>query len=406
MKKKIISALTSIVMGAAALSAITTANAGQIVYTNQSILFLGDSIISTAYDQDAPYVTTVGKYLGKKVVSIHTSGMTSDEFLAKLKNDTAYISTIKGYNEIVVSIGGNDLIDTLMAVIEEEYPDQYNGTNPYNSLLEIISSVKDEPDADKMLMSLITKMNTALKDEVKNCVDTMKQIDAELKSINPDAKIIYQNLYNPILMSEKELEAYLEGRPSNYKTGYTMIRNLFKNNIMNFNSDALGAIENVKIADVYSSFTEEGTENKFGYSNIYTDITKSTNRDFHPNQLGNHAIAAAVIKAFDEKTENADEVVELYESDYKDMPISGHKAFLNAINVNIGDSNSDNLADAGDASFALATYASISTGETVNLSPAVRISLDTDRNGAIDAIDASTILAHYADIATGGNGIL
>jgi hypothetical protein len=234
----------------------------------------------------------------------------------------------------------------------------------------------------------------------------MKQIDAELKSINPDAKIIYQNLYNPILMSEKDLEAYLEGRPSNYKTGYTMIRNLFKNNIMNFNSDALGAIENVKIADVYSLFTEEGTENKFGYSNIYTDITKSTNRDFHPNQLGNHAIAAAVIKAFDEKTENADEVVELYESDYKDMPISGHKAFLNAIYVNIGDSNSDNLADAGDASFALATYASIATGETVTLSPAVRIALDTDRNSAIDAVDASTILAHYADIATGGNGIL
>lgn len=406
MKKKIISALTSIVMGAAALSPITSANAGQIAYTNQNILFLGDSIISTAYDQDAPYITTVGKYLGKNAVSIHTSGMTSDEFLTKLKTDTAYISAIKGYNEIVVSIGGNDLIDTLMAVIEEKYPDQYSDSNPYNSLLEILLSVKDKPDADTELMSLITTMNSALIAEVNTCVDTMKQIDAELKSINPDATIVYQNLYNPILMSEKDLEAYLEGRPSNYRTGYTMIRNLFKNNVKNFNSKALGTLEDVKIADVYSLFTEEGTEDKFGYSNIYTDITKSTNRDFHPNQLGNHAIAAAVIKAFDEKTENADAAIECYEADYKDMPISGHKAFFNAINVNIGDSNSDNLADASDASFALATYASIATGETVNLSAAVRIALDTDRNGAIDAVDASTILAHYADIATGGNGIL
>jgi len=214
MKKRIISAITSIVMGALSLSSVMSANAadGSDIKENR-ILFMGDSIVSTATEKVSPYFSTVSSYCGGTAVTIHTSGITSDELLDKIKNNSSYRSSIQGYKRVVVSVGGNDLIDAFMAVIAEKYPEQYDPENPYKSLLDIFSAVKEEEDADLELMAVISDMNTALMTEVKNCTATMKQIDEEIKKLNPEAEIVYQNLYNPMLMSKEDLVEYLKDRP-------------------------------------------------------------------------------------------------------------------------------------------------------------------------------------------------
>lgn len=407
MKKRIISAITSIVMGALSFSSVMSANAADSSDIKENrILFMGDSIVSTATEKVSPYFSTVSSYCGGTAVTIHTSGITSDELLDKIKNNSSYRSSIQGYKRVVVSVGGNDLIDAFMAVIAEKYPEQYDPENPYKSLLDIFSAVKEEEDADLELMAVISDMNTALMTEVKNCTATMKQIDEEIKKLNPEAEIVYQNLYNPMLMSKEDLDEYLKDRPSNYRTAYNTVRNLFKNNIKKFNNDALGALENVKIADVYSRFTEAETSDNYGYSNIYTDIMKSSQRDFHPNQLGNHVIASAVIEALDVKDGNKEAAANCYVNDYTKMPRSGHKTFCNAIGLKIGDKNGDNEINASDASLTLSVYATMSIGGTVTLKSTERIAADTDCNVTIDAFDASTILAHYASVSTGGSGVL
>lgn len=72
---------------------------------------------------------------------------------------------------------------------------------------------------------------------------------------------------------------------------------------------------------------------------------------------------------------------------------------------NLGDPNKDGLVDAVDASYILALYASISTG---NAEPTEFEwnTCDVNKDGFIDAVDASNILAYYAYVSTGGSNSL
>ena len=80
---------------------------------------------------------------------------------------------------------------------------------------------------------------------------TVPEISKKLHDLNPDAEIVFQTLYNPCIMSETVLNAYLSKYSSDYKNAYTIIRNMMRKNIRKFNETSIGKIDGIKIADVY-----------------------------------------------------------------------------------------------------------------------------------------------------------
>ncbi len=72
----------------------------------------------------------------------------------------------------------------------------------------------------------------------------------------------------------------------------------------------------------------------------------------------------------------------------------------------LGDIDGDGIIDSSDASIALATYASIATGDGHSLGLKQTYSADIDNDDVVDSTDASKILSYYAYYATGGESTL
>ena len=68
----------------------------------------------------------------------------------------------------------------------------------------------------------------------------------------------------------------------------------------------------------------------------------------------------------------------------------------------LGDVNSDNSVDAGDASEVLMEYSRMSTGFAGKFTDKQKKAGDLDGNGKIDATDATMILQYYSYLSTGG----
>lgn len=68
----------------------------------------------------------------------------------------------------------------------------------------------------------------------------------------------------------------------------------------------------------------------------------------------------------------------------------------------LGDPNGDGVIDAKDASFILAEYSRLSTGENGTFTPAQKSAADVNSDGKTDSKDASRILGYYSYLSTGG----
>ena len=68
----------------------------------------------------------------------------------------------------------------------------------------------------------------------------------------------------------------------------------------------------------------------------------------------------------------------------------------------LGDPNADGSVDAKDASFILAEYSRLSTGETATFTAVQTAAADVNTDGLTDSKDATKILGYYAYTSTGG----
>ena len=71
-----------------------------------------------------------------------------------------------------------------------------------------------------------------------------------------------------------------------------------------------------------------------------------------------------------------------------------------------GDVNGDGTVDATDASFVLAAYASISSGQESPLYSYQESAADLNGDSIVDAVDASLILSYYACVSSGDEGAI
>jgi|GEM_PF-6579379 len=388
---KIISAAAAIAVSLSMLPVFTIFAADK---AKKDLLVLGDSI-STGYGVTGYVANSYGDYVadfyGYNLTNLAKNGFTATELLDSVKNNAEVRASVSNADVIMVSIGGNDLMHAA---------DNALGGNIFQVAKELQNKTLAQVASD------VTKISKALDAEVTVGKDVFPKLNAELNKLNSNATVIFQTVYNPLVISQAEFDALTKDNP-NYKSGYNVFRGVFNDNIKNYNS-TIRALSGVKILDTFKAFTTD-KDDALGYAGVYTNILapKNDDKDFHPNRLGHMIIAMEAMKILGVKKSNTSLLYRAYAefnfSDLAAIPDKGQTLFAASVQVTKGDFNGDGTTDAVDASLALVCYVAIQAGGKV---PAVACVNDTDANGVIDAIDASAVLAHFADVQTGGKGTL
>lgn len=278
MLKKIISLLAALaIVPSALLPASAETEYRQVERKNpNSLLILGDSI-ATGYGLD-------GYTAGNNSSAANYGSMLKEEY--GLTNDTYRNYAVDGqtstqlleklsqgvYDDylvcetVVISIGGNDLLDVIL--------DPENGVFGENENSDLKDLFSGKVSAEEFFASLKTE---SLKDSIgkkaEENINTFKEnltkIIAKIKEVNPDCQIVLQTLYDPM------------------HTGIDYIDDIYAENINKMNQ-VINSAENAVKADVYSAFEASGGEL------IQRDFT-------HPNAEGHKLIYSAVSKCIDEQ---------------------------------------------------------------------------------------------------------
>ena len=411
MKKQILSALSAILMGASALAAPMSSFAGAVGpvdVSNNYFVFLDDGLSSyTDRTGNNPYIDIIKDYYSQQksveVCSDYSFDKCSSAHI--LSTIDTIKSDIKDSEYIIISVGLNDYIAAVKKIASEKYHIS-DSEDLFGSLLTIANIVRENGgNAVSEFAAFISVLKDEFESVSASTLENITQMRNKIKACNPDAHIIVSTVYNPVLISETGLNTLLKGKPSEYSTGYTMIRNLLNNSLNEFNSSLKG-ISGIKIADVAAAFTVEGSNGKYGYADIFTDIISSDKHGIYPNELGCVAASAEIIKAIGYKENFGDSTY--LTNNYDPLPAESKSSLREILGIKLGDGDKNGVIDASDASLALSIYASAQIGQDLyDVADAANlIALDTDLNGTVDASDASTILAHYADVQSDGKGIL
>lgn len=442
--KKALSLILSSAIGASMLCApadVSAESAGGLVV-------LGDSI-STGYGLDAASEYNYGQicadYLGCELENFAVDGADTADLYALITTDSSVRSSISGAETVVISIGGNDIMQyTAREFIEfaankgylndgytaDDIPEKpsvndlytmvkltdENGTYTGDCLMRYL--INNKMEALTLISNIAYNLRLATgtyEGYIPNTViPNIEKIRDEISSLNGDAQIIFQTVYQPLQFTE---EYYNErfgtgGEYASMKTAFDLLRtNLV--DIMNTMRDSLLLVEDISVADVYYEFTalEDINTSKAnasqGSANYFTDIQASgTERDFHPNQKGHLAIAAAVLNQINFINYDAELLTQVYDSlaDKESYPAIPLKTYHFAATAALGDVNSDTIIDPTDATLALQQYSIASTNGADILDTYHKAAAEVNADDIIDPVDATWILRYYSYASTNGEG--
>ncbi len=360
--KKFLSAAAAVAVGAASLTAsVYAAETKTASATEGTLVVLGDSIASgynNAETVEYNYGTLVGDYLNYDVKNFAKEGKTSTE----LYEDLAYLNDIDAWVEvqyadtIVISIGGNDLIAAAKEMIPE-YCDTYSLLADGYTAADVEALINSKPTSEfgmadlKAAMAMVDKtklnaltasqmLNTALTDFIggytpggvvyDTIIPNTKDVIKEINTLNPNAEIVIQTVYQPLQLSDAFIEQYFGTgtKYAAYKDYVDLARQQLMEKVMASYADGLYiaqrdlAAEGIEIAvaDVYAEFTAlETTEGRDHWKatntaapntaepyfadlsstnrgSTYFFTSTETKKDFHPNQAGHIAIAGAILE--------------------------------------------------------------------------------------------------------------
>lgn len=446
--KKIIStiAASAIAFSGIAAAVPCTQAAGDSV---DHIVILGDSI-SNGYglkEGEYSYGEILADYTGAKVDNLAVAGNTSEKLVYRLSVDAATpeYNALKNADVVVISIGANDMmsyashrlleIGKSASCLKDQYADAEIPEEPsLGTVREMLDSAKLKKFADSTvnMITLSTELGKLTNDlaattstqnyqryerviETKT-IPNIESIIKQIRNITPDAEIILQTVYNPLIVedsfvaSSSTLKSYASFLP-NFVVKFDNVLTSFSKQL-NDCAEANGA----HIVDTYSTFSAED-ENKVRYA-WYFDRIEETPTDIHPNQAGNIAIAADVLDTLDSlgKISLHDDnglIVQAYNSlaNKDQYPAAVYPTLAKVMGdpskaapeFTLGDVNSDGLIDSSDASEILADYASVSTGGTSSFSGTKAKAADVNNDSLADSSDASSILSYYAYASTAEN---
>ncbi len=485
--KKILSAVVSAAIAvSAALPFTGTSSAADDI---KNIVVLGDSIASGygLAEGEHSYGDIVGNYYGAKTDSFAKSGDETADLIAKLEAPTAEMSaSIKDADYVLVSIGGNDILHYSSALLlkvcanynllksgytKSDIPEKPTFDDLIRLLdKEALKTFASDPKNTIALNSNLRALTANLTEKdsgkydcviQKRVIPNIKKIGADIKAMNPDAKVVYQTVYDPLQFDESYFNATYTGSTAStlnrliYESG--VIVNSFRDQLME--ADLGGAL----IADVYTDFTsldESGAK----YSWYFTKMqSERSEMDFHPTQAGHVAIAAKVIDTIGIKDKGGDLIVQTFNKlpNKDSYPAAAYATYNKIVSstsftepvtstettttstttttttsttttsttttsttsatttsatttvtttvttppvttIPLGDPNNDGSVDAKDASFVLAAYSKSSTGGDSGLSDEQKKAANINGDALVDAKDASMILGYYSYISTGG----
>ncbi|MCM1528832.1 MAG: GDSL-type esterase/lipase family protein [Alistipes sp.] len=434
--KKILSAIFA---GALAIAPLSAASASAETYGDEmNITVFGDSIAS-GYGLGAKeysYPQILGDYYRADVENYAVSGYDTEDVLEQIKSLTgAQRSELADSDVIILSVGANDMIqyssvyllnmadriNTLKSgytaadipeepsfadvkrMIDTDAFKAYAG-NPFNAI-----TISDELQTLRTnLTAKVGDNNDVIYDKViqQEIVPGIEAIVAEIKAVNPNGRIILQNVYNPLQFT-KEFEA--ANFTGSYKTVMTLMKTTFNLVTKDFDQQ-LREIDGVEIADVLTDFSSyymddtTAAEYRFGWYFTNVQAADRDDMDVHPNQAGHLAIAAKMIEVIG-KTKDDGGLLNLTmaQLDNKaEYPSIAMQAYNNAAgSYALGDVDGNGRIDASDAASVLVEYASVSTGKGSTLPENFQKAGDVDGNGKVDASDAASILVYYARVSTG-----
>ncbi len=437
--KKVISAFLSAVMG---MSAVIIPPAQAVGETSgiDSIAIFGDSIAS-GYGLDPEkeynYGQIIGDYLGAEVGNYAVSGDTTFDMLEDVKNlSDEQKKFISGSEVVVISIGGNDLMlysaKKILAFaadngfLNEGFTKDNIPQNPDITDLLVYINIYGEGGLMEFASTGITaqlKLGRLLTDIYSNLclssgnnenyiskvlISNITEAVNIIKSINPDAKVILQSVYQPLQFSPEYMAEKLSGDKA---VAVGMVRMRFEAILDDYRTK-LAAIEGVEIADILNEFTSlpaDAEDTEQGYAYYFTDMQLAgEERDFHPNQRGHLAIAAEILDTIgilhDDKGLMTKVYCNLPSADgdiiYPHIALDTYKKV--AGNFMSGDVDFDNIITGSDATYALREYTVLGGGGDTLFSSMQKKAADIDDDGIITGSDAQKILSYYTYVSSGG----
>ena len=241
-------------------------------------------------------------------------------------------------------------------------------------------------------------------------IPNIKKINADIEALNPEAKVVYQTIYDPAQFDEEYYKATYTG---NTLKVMNLLRPVFASVTESFREQLMEAdLGGALIADVYTDFTsldDSGAKYSWYFTNMQRDRSEM---DFHPTQAGHLAIAAKVIDTIGTKDKGGDLIVQTYDkladkAGYPAVALATYNKVAATTapeesGMKLGDPNGDGNIDAKDSSFILTAYSKSSTGADTGLSAEQKKAANVNGDALIDAKDASAILGYYSYISTGG----
>lgn len=167
---------------------------------------------------------------------------------------------------------------------------------------------------------------------------------------------------------------------------------ILNNSISSIPDNCFNACTSLKNIDIPDSVTVIGTEAFFGCSDISGIFIPPNVQIIGENALGMH---------YDIRGNGIEKINNFR---IKGLAETAAENYAESNNIEcyflMGDVNEDDFVDAVDASFVLAEYAGLSTGQSGTFDRYMKFAGDYDGNGLIDAVDASMILSEYARLQT------
>lgn len=432
--KKIISSVISAVLLFSAASALPAF--AESYGDSVNITVLGDSIASGygLTDEEYNYGQIVADYLSGSVENYAVSGYDSAETLAQVRSfDSAQKAQLADSDIVIISTGANDMInyaasslldfaETNNLLKDGKTADDIPEKPSLQSLKELIdkdalfnftdsfANIKSFNDRLTYIYQNITytdaNPNGANREQIiaKQIIPNINEIVSEIKTANPDARIVLQTVYNPL-----QLEAsYEEKMKANYgSTAYIQFKVLFSNITAKY-AESLKTVEGVEIADVLTDFSSTD-ENSQKYGWYFTNIQSGRDKiDIHPTQAGHVAIAATILNTLGETREDGGLLSLTFNGlanadSYPTYALNEYKKA--AGDYCLGDVNADGSIDASDAALVLVQYAMLITEQPITISENQLKACELNNDNTVDSSDASVILRYYAFSMTNGKGV-
>ena len=273
----------------------------------ENLTVLGDSL-ATGYGLDGydaetdnaeilSYANLVAAYygltLGESYFNYAKDTATSAELLKKLSNELSEeeYNNIAKSDVIVISIGGNDILELLLTYMKEFLKLDQNATLE-QTITKLSKMTENElKDLKKKAESFYKSKEKGTNEACKKMGENISSAYEKLRQIAPKAQIYIQSLYNPV----NELPQY---------TALSVVNANIISKLIDTANDRIFSTADKKGMYVIDVFAE--------FSGRKENCTNISSFDVHPNQHG-HAIIADALQI------NIDNVYDMIKNGTKDQ---------------------------------------------------------------------------------------